>query len=127
MTGYEFPGDVIRSLEMALMKTFSSPKVSTYCTAKGSSEGRDRSDMMAQPCLWRNLCRMGYDGERGRQAIADINTIQSFYQIENDEYIFVLSTFVLLPIQWVDTYGWRKTTYNERQALFYFLRLLEKE
>jgi len=70
---------------------------------------------------------MGYDGARGRQAIADINTIQSFYQIENDEYIFVFSTFVLLPIQWVDTYGWRKTTYNERQALFYFLRLLEKE
>jgi len=28
----------------------------------------------------------------------------------------------LLPIHWVDTYGWRKTTYNERQALFYFFK-----
>ena len=28
MTGYEFPWDIIRALEVALMKTFCSPKVS---------------------------------------------------------------------------------------------------
>jgi len=35
MTGYEFPWDVIRSLEMALMKPFLARKFPPYCTAQG--------------------------------------------------------------------------------------------
>jgi len=122
MTGYEFPWDVIRSLEVALMKTFCSPKVSglLHRTGEFRRHGQKRYDDTA--LLVAEFMQNGYDGERGRQAIAHINSIHSFYHIENDEYIFVLSTFVLLPIHWVDTYGWRKTTYNERQALFYFFK-----
>ena len=51
-----------------------------------------------------------------------MNRIHGFYKIENDDFLFVLSTFIFLPIQWVDAYGWRKTTENERQALFYFFK-----
>ncbi len=64
----------------------------------------------------------GYDGDRGRQAIEHMNKIHSVYSIANDDFLFVLSTFIFLPIQWVDSYGWRKTTANERQALFYFFK-----
>jgi hypothetical protein len=120
MTGYEFPWDVIRSLEVALMKTFCSPKVFDLLHWAGEfrRHGQKRYDDTA--LLVAEFMQKGYDGERGRQAIAHISKIHSFYHIENDECIFVLSTFVLLPIHWVDTYGWRKTTYNEREALFYF-------
>ncbi len=64
----------------------------------------------------------GYDGDRGSRAIAQMNKIHSLYKINNDDYLFVLSTFIFLPIQWVDNFGWRKTTENERQALYYFFK-----
>ena len=122
MTGYEFPWDIIRALEVALMKTFCSPKVSglLHRTGEFRRHGQKRYDDTA--LLVAEFMQNGYDDERGQQAIAHINKIHGFYHIENDEYLFVLSTFVLLPIHWVDAYGWRKTTENERQALFYFFK-----
>jgi hypothetical protein len=122
MTGYEFPWDIIRALEVALMKTFCSPKVSglLHRTGEFRRHGQKRYDDTA--LLVAEFMQNGYDGERGQQAIAHINAIHGFYHIENDEFLFVLSTFVFMPIRWVDAYGWRKTTENERQALFYFFK-----
>ena len=122
MTGYEFPWDIIRALEVALMKTFCSPKVSglLHRTGEFRKHGQKRYDDTA--LLVAEFMQNGYDGERGQEAIAHINKIHGFYHIGNEEYLFVLSTFVLLPIHWVDSYGWRKTTENERQALFYFFK-----
>jgi hypothetical protein len=122
MTGYEFPWDIIRALEIALMKTFCSPKVSglLHRTGEFRRHGQKRYDDTA--LLVAEFMQNGYDGERGQQAIEHINRIHGFYHIANDEYLFVLSTFVLQPIQWIDTYGWRKTTQNERSALFYFFK-----
>ena len=122
MTGYEFPWDIIRALEVALMKTFCSPKVSglLHRTGEFRRHGQKRYDDTA--LLVAEFMQNGYEGERGRQSIAHINKIHGFYHIGNDEYLFVLATFVFMPIQWVDAYGWRKTTGNERQALFYFFK-----
>jgi hypothetical protein len=35
---------------------------------------------------------------------------------------FVLSTFIFIPIQWINNYGWRKTTAIEGEALFCFFK-----
>jgi hypothetical protein len=122
MTGYEFPWDVVRALEVALMRTFCSPRISglLHRTGEFRKHGQKRYDDTA--LLVAEFMQNGYDSERGRQAILHTNRIHGFYAIENDDFIFVLSTFIFLPIQWIDKYGWRKTTYNERQALFYFFR-----
>ena len=122
MTGYEFPWDIVRALEVALMETFCSPKVSGLLNRTGEfrRHGQKRYDDTA--LLVAEFMQNGYDDERGRDAIDHINKIHGFYHIENDEFLFVLSTFIFLPIHWIDAYGWRKTTENERQALFYFFK-----
>jgi hypothetical protein len=122
MTGYEFPWDMIRALEVALLKTFCSPKVShlLHRTGEFKRHGQKRYDDTA--LLVAEFMQNGYDKERGLQAIAHINTIHGFYHIENDEFLFVLSTFILVPVYWIDAYGWRKTMENEREALFYFFK-----
>ena len=122
MTGYEFPWDVVRALEVALMRTFCSPRISglLHRTREFRKHGQKRYDDTA--LLVAEFMQNGYDSERGRQAILHTNRIHGFYTIENEDFIFVLSTFIFLPIQWINKYGWRKTTNNERQALFYFFR-----
>jgi hypothetical protein len=38
------------------------------------------------------------------------------YAISNDDYLYVLSTFVLVPGRWNDRFGWRPYTEKERRA-----------
>jgi hypothetical protein len=122
MTGYEFPWDVVRALEVALMRTFCSPSVSALLNRTGEfrRHGQKRYDDTA--LLIAEFMHHGYDSERGTQAIAHMNKIHGLYQIANDDFLFVLSTFVFLPARWVDDFGWRRSTENERQALYYFFK-----
>lgn len=124
MTGYEFPWDVVRALEVALMRTFCSPRISSllHRTGEFRKHGQKRYDDTA--LLVAEFMQNGYDDERGSFAITHMNMIHGHYKIENEDFLFVLSTMIFLPIQWIDTYGWRKTSYNERQALYYFFKVV---
>lgn len=126
MTGYEFPWDVVRALEVALMRTFCSPSISHLLNRTGEfkKHGQKRYDDTA--LLVAEFMQNGYDSARGRQAIDHMNKIHGVYKISNTDFLFVLSTFVFLPLQWIDANGWRKTTENERQALFHFFREVGK-
>ena len=127
MTGYEFPWDVVRSLEVALMRTFCSPKISGLLNRTGEfrKHGQKRYDDTA--LLVAEFMQNGYESDRGSFAIEHTNKIHSFYRIENEDFLFVLSTFIFLPIQWINKYGWRKLTTNEEQALFYFFSEVGKK
>lgn len=122
MTGYEFPWDVVRSLEVALMRTFCSPSVSKllHRTGEFRKHGQKRYDDTA--LLVAEFMQNGYDSERGSYAISHMNKIHGAYTISNEDFLFVLSTFIFLQIDWINQYGWRKITKNEQQALFCFFR-----
>lgn len=120
MTGYEFPWDTVRALEVALMRTFCSPAISglLHRTGEFRKHGQKRYDDTA--LIVAEFMQNGYNSPRGRFAIEHMNRIHGFYKIENEDFLFVLSTFIFLPIQWINSYGWRKLTKNEELALFYF-------
>ncbi|HEV7331312.1 MAG TPA: oxygenase MpaB family protein [Flavisolibacter sp.] len=122
LSGYEFPWDGIRALEVALMRSFCSSSVSRllHRTGEFRRHGQKRYDDTA--LLIAEFMQYGYDSERGRAAIDHMNRIHSAYAISNEDYLFVLSTFILEPISWINRYGWRKPSENEKQALFYFFR-----
>jgi hypothetical protein len=122
MTGYEFPWDVVRALEVALMRSFCSPSVSGLLNRTGEfrKHGQKRYDDTA--LLVAEFMHHGYDSERGRRAIAHMNQIHGLYKIPNEDFLFVLSTFIFLPIRWIDDFGWRRMTAQGRQALYCFFR-----
>src|SRR5256885_9205642 len=85
MTGYEFPWDVVRALEVALMRSFCSPPVSKllHRTGEFRKHGQKRYDDTA--LLIAEFMQNGYDSERGREAITHMNSIHGVYTIGNDE------------------------------------------
>jgi len=123
-TGYEFPWDVIRALEIALMKSFCSPRISCllHRTGEFRKHGQKRYDDTA--LLVAEFMQNGHDSGIGQSAITHMNKIHGLYKIENDDFLFVLSTFIFMPINWMQDYGWRKITETEKEALFYFLKQL---
>jgi hypothetical protein len=120
MIGYEFPWDMTRALEMALFRTFASPSVSALLDRTGEfgKAGQKRYDDTG--VLIGEFMQNGYDSPKGKRAIAQMNMVHSHFNISNEDYLFVLSTFIFDPIVWLEAYGWRKPLEVEKQALFYF-------
>ncbi|GAB3504734.1 oxygenase MpaB family protein [Spirosoma knui] len=120
LTAYEFPFDITRALELALFHTYASPRVSGLLAQTGEFErhGQKRYDDTSR--LIAAFMEAGYDSDIGQRAITHMNYIHGHYRIANEDYLFVLSTFIFYPITWVNRYGWRTLSSAEELALFYF-------
>ncbi len=49
-----------------------------------------------------------------------MNLIHGHYAIANEDFLYVLSTFIYEPIRWNERFGWRSFSTTEKQAIFYF-------
>ncbi|MGX6510368.1 oxygenase MpaB family protein [Rhodococcus sp. SJ-2] len=120
--GYEFPWDYQRSLEFALFRTYCVPTISELLARTGEFEHRPQKRYDDTSLLMAELIEHGYDAERGRESLRNINRMHGKYSIDNDDMLYVLSTFVYDPLDWIDQYGWRRLHPKERLASFYFYR-----
>lgn len=121
-TRVDFPFDTTRSLEFALFRTFSVPSISALLDQTGEFQQRAQKRYDDTDIIVSELLEHGYDSERGRAALRRMNQLHGRFQIANEDFLYVLSTFVYEPIRWNERYGWRLMCEQERQALFYFWR-----
>jgi mpaB/rubber oxygenase-like protein len=121
-SGYEFPWDYQRALELALFKTFCVPSISALLDATGEFRDRAQQRYDDTALLMSEIAHHGYDSERGREALRVVNRAHGRYVISNDDMRYVLSTFVYEPLDWLDRFGWRPLTGNERQSAYLFYR-----
>jgi len=120
--GLEFPWDYTRSLELALFRTYCVPSISSLLAATGEFRDRPQKRYDDTALLMAELAAHGYDSPRGKEALRVINRAHGRYVIANDDLLYVLSTFVFSPIDWIDRYGWRRLSTQERAAGFEFYR-----
>src|SRR5262249_40895514 len=64
----------------------------------------------------------GYDSERGRRALRRLNQLHGRFAIANEDFLYVLSTFIYEPIRWNERFGWRSLCPQERLGYFHFWR-----
>lgn len=126
MTGYEFPWEMTRSLEIALMRTFCVPSISALLDKTGEFKHRPQKRYDDTGLIIAEIAKSGYDSDRGSQAIERMNAIHGRFKISNDDFLYVLSTFIYEPIRWNVRFSWRLMCEQERLALFYFWREVGK-
>ena len=119
---YEFPFDTTRSLEFALFRTFAVPSIaqlldSTSEFAQRAQKRYDDTDILISAML-----EHGYDSDVGRRALRRMNQIHGRFEIANEDFLYVLSTFVFEPFRWNARFGWRPMTEHEKLALFHCWR-----
>jgi hypothetical protein len=119
---YEFPFDTAHALDFALFRTFAVPSIGALLDRTGQFQyfGQKRYD--DTDLLLSEVAEHGYDSERGRAAIRRINQIHGRFAISNDDFLYVLSTFVFEPERWINRFGWRPLVEQERQAAFIYWR-----
>ncbi len=120
LAGVVFPWDLTRSLELALLKTFCVPSISALLDRTGEFAQRPRKRYDDTGLMVAELLRHGVDSEAGAAVIERMNRIHGHYAIGNDDFLYVLSTFVAEPIRWLSRYGWRGLTDLEQEHLFRF-------
>jgi hypothetical protein len=124
LAGYDFPWELTRSLELAVLKTFCVPRISGLLRETGEFTRRPQKRYDDTTLILGNILKWGYDSPQGRAAIARMNVIHHQFDILNEDFVYVLSTAIYEPIRWNQRFGWRPFTDAEKQALFEFWRVV---
>lgn len=118
LTNWEFPFDITRANELALFHTYGSRSVSTLLDRTGEFSRRGQKRYDDTRLLIGHFLEHGLNDHTGRRAIEHMNHIHSFYKIPNDDFLFVLWTFIDFPVVWLEQFGRRAFTPHERTAWF---------
>ena len=100
------------------------PSISALLHRTGEFERRAQKRYVDTDIIVSEMMEHGYDSERGRAALARMNAIHGRFKIANEDFLYVLSTFVFEPIRFNARFGWRRMTDTEKHALFHFWRAL---
>ena len=119
-----FPWDTTRSLELALFRTFASVRIGGLLHATGEFERRAGKRYDDTDLIINEIIENGFDSPRGARAIARMNSLHARFRIANEDFLYVLSTFVFEPIRWNERFGWRRMSESEKLAWFSFWRQL---
>jgi len=121
-TCYDFPFDTTRALEFALFRTFAVPSISALLDRTGEFQNRAQKRYDDTDIIVSELMERGYDSDRGKRALRRMNQLHGRFAIANDDFLYVLSTFIYEPIRWNARFGWRPLCEHERLGYFHFWR-----
>lgn len=109
-------------LNMAFYRSFAAPSIAKLLTGtRVAIDDPARRAVDTGILVW-EMAMHGFEHERGRAALSRMNRIHSAYEISPEDFLYVLSTIVVVPIEFMDRYGWRRTFAQERTASAEFYR-----
>jgi len=123
---YEFPWDTTQALSFALFRTYAVPSIGrlladTHQFTENTQKRYDDTALLLEDAAIEDL-----DSPRGRAAVRRINQMHKMYDISNDDMVYVLSTFVVIPRRWNQEFGWRQSTPDEQLAALRYYQALGK-
>jgi hypothetical protein len=120
----EFPWDINQALSFALFRTYAVPSVGQLLFDTGQFTEQVQKRYDDTTLLLDGVLEHGLDSEAGRTSIRRINQMHGAYDISNDDMLYVLATFVVTPVRWIEQYGWRQLNHNEVVAATNYYRRL---
>jgi hypothetical protein len=119
---FEFPWDTTRALELALFRTFAVPSIASLLDSTGEFDRAAQKRYDDTDLILSTIVEAGYDSEEGKRAIRQMNRIHGRLEISNEDFLYVLSSFVFEPIRWNARFGWRPLIETEKLATFEYWR-----
>jgi hypothetical protein len=116
LAAHEFPWDLNQALSFALFRTYAVPSIGRLLYDTGQFTGRTQKRYDDTVLLLDTVLEQGLGSGQGRTAVRRVNQMHAMYDISADDMRYVLATFVVVPIRWLDRYGWRRLTEAEKVA-----------
>ena len=122
MCTFEFPWDMNQSLSFALFRTYAVPSIGGLLARTGEFTGRVQKRYDDTVLILDAVLEHGPATGEGRAAVRRMNQMHRSYGISNDDLRYVLATFVVQPMRWLDDFGWRPMSEVERVASAHYYR-----
>ncbi len=113
---HEFPWDMEQSLSLALFRTFAVPEIGELLDRTGEFTERGQQRYDDTTVVLQEVGDFVGGETDDRTGVRRLNQMHGAYDIPNDQMIYVLTTFVVVPMRWVDRYGYRPLSLHEREA-----------
>ncbi|WP_433698326.1 oxygenase MpaB family protein [Nocardiopsis sp. CA-288880] len=128
LNSHEFPWDMGRALGIALYRTYAVPSIGGLLGRTNEFTGSTQKRYDDTALILGNMMRHGFGPGKGRDSLRRMNQMHRSYDIGNDDYRYVLSTFVVMPVRWLNDhgYGWRRLSGHEIAAITHYYRRLGK-
>lgn len=121
---HEFPWDSQQALSFALFRTYAVPTIGRLLFDTGEFTGSVQKRHDDTVIVLETIARKGLESPEGRAGVRRMNQMHGSYDISNDDMRYVLATFVVTPVRWIERYGWRNGLEAERTAVVrYYQRL----
>ncbi|MEO9152918.1 MAG: oxygenase MpaB family protein [Lapillicoccus sp.] len=120
----EFPWDITQALSFALFRTYAVPSIGRLLFETGEFTERTQKRYDDTVLVLDAVLEHGLASSEGRAAVRRMNQMHHAHAIPVDDLRYVLATFVVSPVRWVDAYGWRRYTEVERLATTTYYREL---
>ncbi|WP_328631730.1 oxygenase MpaB family protein [Streptomyces sp. NBC_00356] len=121
-SSYEFPWDTMQALGFALYRTYAVPSIGQLLGQTGEFTERAQKRYDDTVLILDAVGEHGPDVGEGREAVRRMNRMHGAYDISNDDYRYVLSTFVVVPKRWMGAYAWRPYSPREVRAATNYYR-----
>ncbi|WP_343246177.1 oxygenase MpaB family protein [Streptomyces sp. SID5785] len=121
---HEFPWDTMQALGFALYRTYAVPSIGRLLLGTGEFTARPQKRYDDTVLILDAPGEHGLDSAQGREAIRRMNRMHRAYAISDDDFRYVLATFVVVPKRWLDDYGWRPYSRHEVRAATNYYRAL---
>lgn len=116
---HEFPVEFLLSAEIAQLHAFIFPNGSALLHKTGQFEKESLKRLDDTRAILTEMGRDTFDSPRADMMAEHLNKIHGFYDIPNEEFLHTLSTFIYDVVEFIDAYGWRKLTQNEKLAIYH--------
>ncbi|WP_165839350.1 oxygenase MpaB family protein [Klenkia marina] len=113
---HEFPWDMNQALSFALFRTYAVPSIGELLARTGEFTERVQKRYDDTGLILDAVLEHGPDSATGKAAIRRMNQMHRSYEISDDDMRYVLCTFVITPIRWMDAYAWRPMSGVEKIA-----------
>ncbi|MFI6577160.1 oxygenase MpaB family protein [Nocardiopsis sp. NPDC050513] len=126
LSSQEFPWDMGRALGIALYRTYAVPSIGALLGRTDEFTGQTQKRYDDTALILGSIMRHGFEPGQGRDALRRMNQMHRSYDISDDDYRYVLSTFVVMPVRWINDYGygWRTLSGHEIAAITNYYRKL---
>lgn len=121
---YDFPRDMRDGLTLGFYRVFAIPHIAELLVKTGEMTGRPAKRSYDTGLVIYELIEAGFDAPRGQAMIKLLERVHQGLGIAQEDFRYVLCTFMVTPFRWLATHGWRPVLPAERAACTNFYREL---
>lgn len=117
---FELPWEMQLGHNLGYYQTLAAPSIAALLVQTQEIERRPRKRAYDTGLLMYELFTHGFDHPQGRAVVRRLNQLHRGHDISNEDFLYVLAAFAVVPTRFINRYGWRPLTVHETTATWAF-------